>query len=127
MSAAVSDVRPKYPLPQKAKKADIDLHPELERTPDILKILSSEKENQILVGFAAETENVIESAKKKLADKNLDCIVANAVGIENCGFASDYNKIDMILKRGEIVDFKAARKDVLARRLVDFLAARFFA
>jgi len=126
MSAAVCDVRPKRALKDKVKKDDIDLSPALERTPDILLTLSKEKKNQILVGFAAETSNVLEYAKKKLAQKNLDCIVANLVGGSSGGFASDENKIDLILRSGEIIDFNPAKKTALASMLIDFLAIRFF-
>lgn len=126
MSAAVSDVRPAKFSDKKVKKVDIDLNPKLERTPDILKTLSLQKKKQILVGFAAETENIIEYAKIKLEEKNLDCIVANAVGGEGVGFASDENKIDLIFRKGEIIDFNPAQKSKLAASLVDFLSARFF-
>lgn len=126
MSAAVSDVRPKTFIPKKTKKNDIDLNPQLERTPDILLALSKKKKNQILIGFAAETQNVSEYAKEKLKQKNLDGIVANAVGKKDSGFASDRNKIDLILRSGEIVDFREGTKKELGALLVNFLAARFF-
>ena len=126
MSAAVSDVRPKINLSQKAKKESIDFTPQLERTPDILLTLSQKKKNQILIGFAAETEKLLEYAKTKLKQKNLDGIIANIVGKSGTGFASDTNKIDMILKSGEIVDFNEAAKSSLARLVVNFLSARFF-
>ena len=127
MSAAVSDVRPKFRLPNKAKKDAIDLHPELERTPDILLELSKIKKNQILIGFAAETQNVMAYAKDKLERKNLDAIAANNVGAAGAGFAADTNKIDLILRSGEVVDFKAGTKSEIAKSLIQFLKSRFFA
>ena len=126
MSAAVSDVRPKNRTFNKTKKDSIDLNPQLERTPDILKTLSQEKTNQILVGFAAETENLQEYASKKLEEKNLDCIAANIVGGKTGGFASDDNKIMLIMKTGEIFDFNQGTKESISKRLIDLLGTRFF-
>ena len=126
MSAAVSDVRPKKKLAQKAKKDEINLSPELERTPDILLELSKIKIGRILIGFAAETQNVLEHAKEKHEQKNLDGIVANAVGGIDTGFASDTNKIDLILRSGEVVDFRKGTKNEVAKLLINFLSARFF-
>lgn len=125
MSAAVSDVRPKKKITHKAKKNEIDLNPQLERTPDILLTLSKEKGDKVLIGFAAETQNVLEYAKGKLEQKNLDAIVANNVS-GTTGFASDDNKIDLILRSGEVVDFRKASKKELAKLLVKFLSAKFF-
>ena len=126
MSAAVSDVRPKMLINHKAKKNEIDLNPQLERTPDILLTLSKEKGNKVLIGFAAETQNVLEYAKGKLEQKNLDAIVANNVGQASTGFASDDNKIDVILRTGEVIDFPQASKKELANSLIKFLSDRFF-
>lgn len=126
MSAAVSDVRPKTIITHKAKKNEIDLNPQLERTPDILLTLSKEKGDKILIGFAAETQNVLEYAKGKLEQKNLDAIVANNVGKSTTGFASDDNKIDVILRSGEVVDFPQASKKELSKLLVKFLSDKFF-
>ena len=126
MSAAVSDVRPKMFINHKAKKNEIDLNPQLERTPDILLTLSKEKGEKVLIGFAAETQNVLEYAKGKLEQKNLDAIVANNVGQASTGFASDDNKIDIILRNGEVIDFPQASKKELATLLIKFLSDRFF-
>ena len=79
----------------------------------------------MLIGFAAETQNVLEYAKGKLEQKNLDAIVANNVS-GTTGFASDDNKIDLILRSGEVVDFRKASKKELAKLLVKFLSAKFF-
>lgn len=126
MTAAVSDVRPKMRLAQKAKKDDIPLVAELERTPDILKELSLRKAGQILVGFAAETQNVLDYAKRKLEEKNLDCIAVNDVSVEGLGFGSNSNKLELIMRDGKVVDFPLATKELLAKLLIDFLASKFF-
>ncbi|PWM30520.1 MAG: hypothetical protein DBX55_04430 [Verrucomicrobia bacterium] len=126
MTAAVSDVRPKTRLTQKAKKDDIPLTAELERTPDILKQLSLRKSGQILVGFAAETQNVLDYAKRKLKEKNLDCIAVNDVSAEGLGFGSNSNKLELIMRDGKVVDFPLATKELLAKLLIDFLASKFF-
>ena len=125
MSAAVSDVRPKKKATNKVKKDAIDLNPELERTPDILLTLSKQKKHQILIGFAAETTDVIEYAKDKLKRKNLDAIVANDVSVENIGFASDINKIDIICANENIISPKLDSKENLANIIVDF-AQKYF-
>ncbi len=127
MSAAVSDVRPKTKIDHKAKKNEIELNPVLERTPDILLTLSKNKGDKILIGFAAETKNVLDYAKGKLEQKNLDAIVANNVGESSGGFASDDNKIDVILRNGNIMSFPEASKKELATKLIDFISSKFFA
>ena len=126
MPAAVSDVRPAERLARKASKSRIDLNPRLERTPDILKTLSQKKGGRILVGFAAQTHDVAEYARKKLEEKNLDCIAANSVASAEYGFASDKNKIELIMRSGETVGFAPADKYSLAKKLVEFLGRRFF-
>ena len=126
MSAAVSDVRPAERLERKAGKDDIDLNPRLERNPDILKTLSKDKGARVLVGFAAQTHDIMKYAKIKLAEKNLDCIVANNVASGAYGFASDMNKIEVLMRSGEVVDFEPDGKYELAKKLVAFLSERFF-
>lgn len=120
MSAAVSDVRPKTRAANKVKKDDIDLHPQLERTPDILLELSRRKKSQKLIGFAAETQDVLAYARKKLEQKNLDAIVANDVSAPEAGFASDKNKIDIICRSGAALSSELDTKENLARLIVDF-------
>ncbi len=126
MSAAVSDVRPKSKIEHKAKKDEIELSPQLERTPDILLTLSKKKDDKILIGFAAETKDIIAYAKDKLERKNLDAIVANSVASSSYGFASDNNKINVILRNGKIINFPQASKKELSEKLVDFLCSQFF-
>lgn len=125
MSAAVSDVRPKIKASHKVKKDGINLNPELERTPDILKTLSQQKQRQILIGFAAETNDVIEYAKGKLVQKNLDAIVANNVSMQGAGFASDTNKIDIVCANGEIISPKMDSKENLAKEIIAFAQKLF--
>jgi phosphopantothenoylcysteine decarboxylase/phosphopantothenate--cysteine ligase len=116
-TAAVSDYRPKAEAGQKIKrKGPMTL--ELEATPDILKELSLKKSTQIVVGFAAETENVLENARQKLVSKNLDAIVVNDVSREGVGFDSDRNAVT-IISRHEIVEVPETTKWEVAQRVLD--------
>jgi phosphopantothenoylcysteine decarboxylase / phosphopantothenate---cysteine ligase len=116
-TAAVSDYRPKAEAGQKIKrKGPMTL--ELEPTPDILKELSLQKGTQIVVGFAAETENVLENARQKLVSKNLDAIVVNDVSREGVGFDSDRNAVT-IITRDEIVEVPETTKWEVAQRVLD--------
>ncbi|MDC7720214.1 bifunctional phosphopantothenoylcysteine decarboxylase/phosphopantothenate--cysteine ligase CoaBC [Priestia megaterium] len=100
-SAAVADYRPKHVFDQKMKKQPGAAVLELERTTDILRTLGEQKEHQLLVGFAAETEQVDEYAQKKLLSKNLDMIVANNVTTEGAGFGTDTNIVTLYKRSGE--------------------------
>ncbi|MED4058748.1 bifunctional phosphopantothenoylcysteine decarboxylase/phosphopantothenate--cysteine ligase CoaBC [Priestia megaterium] len=100
-SAAVADYRPKHVFDQKMKKQPGAAVLELERTTDILRTLGEQKEHQLLVGFAAETEQVDEYAQKKLLSKNLDMIVANNVTTEGAGFGTDTNIVALYKRSGE--------------------------
>jgi len=116
-TAAVSDYRPKTAGEQKIKrKGAISL--ELESTPDILKEISQKKSSQIIVGFAAETENVLENARQKLVSKNVDAIVVNDVSREGVGFDSDRNAVT-ILTRDDVVDVPETSKWEVAQRVLD--------
>ena len=116
-TAAVSDYRPKVTASQKMKrKGPTTL--ELEATPDILKELAFKKESQIVVGFAAETENVLENARQKLVSKNLDGIVVNDVSREGVGFDSDRNAVT-ILTRDEVLEVPETTKWEVAQRVLD--------
>ena len=126
MTAAVSDMRPKQRLSYKVKKQDLQMSVEFEPTPDILKTLSRRKKSQILIGFAAETNDVLAYAKKKLEEKNLDAIAANNVSNPGSGFASDFNEISLVFKGGEILDLGRGAKEELAKKLVKILGERFF-
>jgi len=116
-TAAVSDYRPKSTASQKIKrKGPMTL--ELEATPDILKELSLEKGSQLVVGFAAETENVLENARQKLVSKHLDAIVVNDVSREGIGFDSDRNAVT-IISRDEVVEVPETTKWEVAQRVLD--------
>jgi len=116
-TAAVADYRPKSTAGQKIKrKGPMTL--ELEATPDILKELSSKKTSQIMVGFAAETENVLENARQKLLAKNLDAIVVNDVSREGIGFDSDRNAVT-IITRDDVVEAPETTKWEVAQRVLD--------
>jgi phosphopantothenoylcysteine decarboxylase/phosphopantothenate--cysteine ligase len=116
-TAAVSDYRPKATAGQKIKrKGPISL--ELEATPDILKELSLTKTTQLVIGFAAETENVLENARQKLVAKNLDAIVVNDVSREGVGFDSDRNAVT-IITRDEVVEVSETTKWEVAQRVLD--------
>jgi phosphopantothenoylcysteine decarboxylase/phosphopantothenate--cysteine ligase len=117
MTAAVSDYRARAASAQKIKrKGPMTL--ELEATPDILREISSRKGSQIIVGFAAETENVLENARQKLVSKNLDAIVVNDVSLEGIGFDSDRNAVT-IITRDEVVDVPETTKLQVAQRVLD--------
>src|SRR5579871_3169924 len=116
-TAAVSDYRPKSAAGQKIKrKGPMTL--ELEATPDILKELSQNKAAQIIIGFAAETENVLENARQKLVSKNLDAIVVNDVSREGVGFDSERNAVT-IITRDEVVEVPETTKWEVAQRVLD--------
>jgi phosphopantothenoylcysteine decarboxylase / phosphopantothenate---cysteine ligase len=120
-TAAVADYRPKSAAGQKIKrKGPMTL--ELEATPDILKELSSKKTSQIIVGFAAETENVLENARQKLLAKNLDAIVVNDVSREGIGFDSDRNAVT-IITRDEVLEVPETTKWEVAQRVLDQIVA----
>ena len=124
MAAAVVDYRPKRYHDQKIKKAEDQLSLELERTPDILKELgtSRDKRPRLVVGFAAETEALIEHAKEKLVQKNLDMIVANDVSRTDAGFEVDTNVVKIIYKDGTIEDLPLMSKEEVAGQLLDRVA-----
>lgn len=108
--AAVADYKPKFYSEQKIKKADDDLVIVLDRNPDILYNMGQKKSHQVLVGFAAETENIIENAKKKLIKKNLDMIVANNAH----NMRSSNNSATFLKKDGSSIDIPEKTKIELA-------------
>jgi phosphopantothenoylcysteine decarboxylase / phosphopantothenate---cysteine ligase len=117
-TAAVADYRPKVVHQQKMKKQNENVVLELERTTDILKTLGDYKEHQFLVGFAAETTNVEEYAKRKLEKKNLDMIVANNVMKEGAGFGTDTNIVSIYKRTGEVLDLPKMPKREVANELL---------
>ncbi len=122
MAAAVADYRPKQYSTSKVKKSDGDMCIELERTEDILLTLGrNKKPGQLLVGFAAETDDLLKNAQGKLERKNLDFIAANIVGVPGRGFAADTNAVTLIGRDGSKTEFSLQSKRVLAGALLDHL------
>jgi phosphopantothenoylcysteine decarboxylase/phosphopantothenate--cysteine ligase len=119
MAAAVCDYRPAESLPMKLKKEEESISLHLERTPDVLKEIGARKNGRILVGFAAETDHLINQARAKLASKNLDLIVANNVLEEGAGFRSDTNRVILITKDGEPRELPLMSKEDVAERVID--------
>lgn len=118
-SAAVADYRPKHVWDKKMKKQDGDLTLELERTKDILKEMGKIKKHQLLVGFAAETNNIEEYAKKKLESKNADLIVANDVTKEGAGFGGDTNMVTMFDRYGTSEVVPILSKNEVAKKVLN--------
>lgn len=125
MAAAVSDYRVRNVSAQKIKKSADTLTIELVKNPDILKELGQLKKSQVLIGFAAETENLLEYAHKKLEEKNLEMIVANDVTAEGAGFAVDTNIATLIYRGGNVENFPKMTKAELAEKIV-VRVAEFF-
>ncbi|MDE3838465.1 bifunctional phosphopantothenoylcysteine decarboxylase/phosphopantothenate--cysteine ligase CoaBC [Bacillus methanolicus] len=117
-TAAVVDYRPKYPVDHKMKKQDGDQILELERTKDILLELGQKKEKQILVGFAAETDQVEEYAKQKLLKKNADMIVANNVKAEGAGFDTETNIVTIFKRNGTSEHLPLMSKKEVAKKIL---------
>ncbi|MEW9123074.1 MAG: bifunctional phosphopantothenoylcysteine decarboxylase/phosphopantothenate--cysteine ligase CoaBC [Thermotaleaceae bacterium] len=119
-SAAVADYRPEAVANNKIKKGEEDLVIRLTRNPDILKSLGAmKKENQVLVGFAAETENLVKNAKGKIERKNLDFIVANDLTMEGAGFRGDTNIVTIIDRDGFLQQYEKMTKRDLAEIILD--------
>ncbi|MCP2519737.1 bifunctional phosphopantothenoylcysteine decarboxylase/phosphopantothenate--cysteine ligase CoaBC [Candidatus Aminicenantes bacterium AC-708-M15] len=119
MCAAVADYRPSKTYKTKIKKEDEKINIELIRNPDILEELGRKKGDKLLIGFAAETGNFIENAKKKMKKKNLDLVIVNDVSKENIGFGSDYNQVILIDKKGEIEKTKILSKVEISKIIFD--------
>ena len=125
MAAAVADYTPKEYQSQKVKKSG-DMTLELVRTTDILKELgSAKKQDQLLMGFAAETQNFEDNALKKLKAKNLDLIALNDVSREGEGFDADSNNIRLFFSDGRTLNLGSDDKTLLARRIIDELKALY--
>ena len=120
LSAAVADYKPKEIATSKIKKKDAELSLDLVKTVDVLETLGKQKTHQLLVGFALETDNVIEYAKEKIKKKNLDFIVANSATEQGAGFAVDTNKITIIDKHNKLYNFELKSKQAVAKDIVNF-------
>jgi phosphopantothenoylcysteine decarboxylase/phosphopantothenate--cysteine ligase len=119
MAAAVSDYRPATTHDKKLKRGDGGLTLELEPTPDILAELGTQKGNRVIIGFAAETNNVAENARGKLARKSADMIVANDVTQEGAGFDTDTNIVTMYLPNAPEIPLPKLNKFDVANRIFD--------
>jgi phosphopantothenoylcysteine decarboxylase / phosphopantothenate---cysteine ligase len=117
-AAAVSDYRPRQFIPYKVKKTEDVQAVELVRNPDILAELGQRKGKRVLVGFAAETEELLANAQKKVQAKHLDMIVANEVGHVGSGFQSDANKVLILHDNGRIEDLPLMSKRQLAHEIL---------
>ena len=115
LAAAVADFKPKTTDSQKIKKDQAALSIDLEPTVDILESLGKIKKQQWLVGFALETENEIENAKKKIIKKNLDLIVLNSLNDIGAGFMKDTNKVTLIHKSGQVEAYTLKSKQEVAQ------------
>lgn len=123
-TAAVSDFKPAARVRGKVKKNETDLMVELERTPDVLATLAAKKGKRFVVGFAAETDDVIGYARKKLVKKNLDLVVANDVGKPGRGFGVPDNLVHLVFPTGKPIDVGPAPKEEIAAFLWDEITAR---
>lgn len=116
--AAVSDYSPSSPSSKKIKKTTTPIHLNLNPNTDVLKTVASTPNPPITIGFAAETENIMENAFKKLHEKNADMIIANKVG-KNLGFNSDENHLFILRKDSKkVLELKPAKKVILAQQLI---------
>lgn len=119
-AAAVSDYTPVEVFDKKVKKKDGELSIKLKRTPDILKYVGENKKlNQIIIGFAAETNSILEYAIEKIEKKHLDYIVANDISKKDIGFASDDNEVYIIDKNKKIRKVEKSSKEIIAREIIN--------
>jgi phosphopantothenoylcysteine decarboxylase / phosphopantothenate---cysteine ligase len=118
-SAAVADYHVAQVPKQKIKKTAARVSLELDPTPDILADAGRIKGDRILIGFAAETENLVDEARRKLASKNCDMVVANLVSQEGIGFESDQNEVTLVLRGGQTIPLARADKREIADRILD--------
>ncbi len=119
MAAAVADYTPLNKFSGKIKKQGKPLTIELKPTIDILKSMGKRKKKQVVVGFAAEVENIIENAKEKLEQKNLDMIVLNDISKKGAGFGLDTNIISIIDKAGNVAEYPIMKKEAVAGVILD--------
>ncbi len=126
-AAAVSDYSPREPSDRKIKKNENEISLVLQKNVDILRELGRRKKNQVLVGFAAETDSLEKNATQKLAEKNLDMIVANLVGPPGSGFQSDTNRVTFFYNGGENESLPEMTKIEVAHQLLDRIIERHLA
>ena len=118
-SAAVADFHLSKVPDQKVKKTAARISLELDPTPDILAELGRKKGDWLLIGFAAETQNLAQEARRKLESKNCDMVVGNFVGGREIGFESDQNEVILVLSTGETIEIPRASKREIADRIFD--------
>ncbi|KGX88502.1 bifunctional phosphopantothenoylcysteine decarboxylase/phosphopantothenate--cysteine ligase CoaBC [Pontibacillus litoralis] len=121
-SAAVADYRPKQTYDNKMKKTGGPLVMEMERTPDILKTIGEQKTSQYVVGFAAESTDVLHYGEQKLKKKNLDAIVINNIQEQGAGFGGETNKVIYLTAVGERIDFPLQSKEDVALHILQRIA-----
>ena len=119
MAAAVADFKAEHIQDHKIKKNKNSLSIDLVKTEDILKNLKNKKENKFFIGFAAESEDLITNAKKKMSEKKLDMIIANNILSEKSGFESDDNQISIIYKDGTTEELPLMNKDKIAEIILE--------
>ncbi|MCR4881140.1 MAG: phosphopantothenoylcysteine decarboxylase [bacterium] len=121
MAAAVADFKAKKIEENKIKKTDKDtITVELVKTTDILKEVSKiKKENQIVIGFCAESENLLNNARKKLEEKKLDYIVANDISRKDIGFGSEYNEVTLMASDGTQIHIDKTTKNEIAKKILE--------
>ena len=125
LAAAVADFTPEKKATHKIKKAGNTLSLNLKATKDILASLGKIKnDRQILAGFAMETQNEKENARKKLVKKNLDFIVLNSLNEKNAGFKHDTNKVSILTREGAVLDYDLKSKKAVAKDIFDLLATQ---
>lgn len=120
-AAAVADYKPKTYSEKKIKKSEEEFSLQLHKDTDILKKLGSMKKNQILVGFAAESNDLIQNAKTKLEKKNLDYIVANDITDKDAGFATNDNRVNILCRDGNCIPLEKMSKRKVARELFNLI------
>jgi len=119
MAAAVSDVKFLDVSSQKIKKRELTKKIDLGQTPDILGKLGKKKAGKVLVGFAAETENIVKNAQEKMREKALDLIVANDVARKDIGFDSDFNQVSIIAANGKVIKTEKMSKREISQIIFD--------
>jgi phosphopantothenoylcysteine decarboxylase/phosphopantothenate--cysteine ligase len=127
MAAAVADYRPAAAAPHKIKKREGDVSLRLARTPDILSVVAvrwaGSGTPRVVVGFAAESEDLIENARAKLKAKNLDLIVANDITAPDAGFASETNRVVIVDREGGVEELPLMSKAAVAEAVLDRILA----
>jgi phosphopantothenoylcysteine decarboxylase/phosphopantothenate--cysteine ligase len=118
-AAAVADYHRANPPTQKVKKTAARMTLDLDPTPDILAEAGRKKGDRLLIGFAAETQNLLEEARRKMVAKNCDMVVANLVSDETIGFESEQNEVTLVTRTGETIPIRRAAKRAIAGRIFD--------